>query len=300
MIDPLFDDLPGMLCFARVVERRSFTAAAAELGVSKSMVSTRVARLEERLGERLLVRTTRKLTVTDAGMNLYARCARVLEEAAAAVRGASDADRGRIRLNAPVSFAQMYLAQPLSRFLRATPGAHVELVLNDRLVDLVEERVDLAIRITKLKDSSLVARQLATTALRVVGAPGYLERRGRPEQPGDLLRHDCLRYAHLRVEDEWRFYGAAGRISVPVSGPLTASNGTALREAAVAGIGLAVLPRFMVDEDLRAGRLVALLEAFAPRPMGIYAVHAAGRRPPARVRRLIDHLAAAFRGTSWA
>ncbi|WP_437288935.1 LysR family transcriptional regulator [Sorangium sp. So ce406] len=300
MIDPLFDDLPGMLCFARVVERRSFTAAAAELGVSKSMVSTRVARLEERLGERLLVRTTRKLTVTDAGMNLYARCARVLEEATAAVRGASDADRGRIRLNAPVSFAQMYLAQPLARFLRATPGAHVELALNDRLVDLVEERVDLAIRITKLRDSSLVARQIAVTSLNVVGAPDYLERRGRPEQPGDLLGHDCLRYLHLRVEDEWRFYGASGRIAVPVTGPLTANNGTALREAAVAGVGLAVLPRFMVDEDLRVGRLVALLERFAPRPMGVYAVHAAGRRPPARVRRLIDFLAAAFRGTSWA
>ncbi|AUX40538.1 LysR family transcriptional regulator [Sorangium cellulosum] len=300
MLDPLFDDLPGMLCFARVVERRSFTAAAAELGVSKSMVSTRVARLEERLGERLLVRTTRKLTVTDAGMALYARCARVLEEARAAVRGASDADRGRIRVNAPVSFAQMYLAQPLARFLEASPGTRVELVLNDRLVDLVEERVDLAIRITKLKDSSLVARQIATTALHVVGAPAYLERRGRPEQPEDLLRHDCLRYLHLRIEDEWRFYGASGRVNVPVAGPLAANNGTALREAVLAGVGLAVLPRFMVDEDLRRGRLVTLLDGFAPRPMGIHAVHAAGRRPPSRVRRLIDFLAAAFRGKTWA
>lgn len=300
MLDPLFDDLPGMLCFARVVERRSFTAAAAALGVSKSVVSTRVARLEERLGERLLVRTTRKLTVTDAGMSLYGRCARVLDEASAAVRGASDADRGRIRLNAPVSFAQMYLAEPLARFLAASPGTHVELVLNDRLVDLVEERVDLALRITKLRDSSLVARQIATTALHVVGAPAYLARRGRPERPEDLLRHDCLRYLQLRAEDEWRFYGAAGRMFVPVTGPLSTGNGTALREAAVAGIGLAVLPRFLVDEDLRAGRLVTLLEAFAPRPMGIYAVHAAGRSPPARVRRLIDCLAAAFRGRAWA
>jgi DNA-binding transcriptional LysR family regulator len=295
----LLDDLVSMAVFARVVEARSFTGAAAVLGLSKSVVSTRVARLEERLGERLLVRTTRKLTVTDAGLNLYARCARMLEEASTAVRGASDADRGRIRLNAPIGFAQMYLAEPLARFLEAHPGTHVELVVNDRLVDLVEERVDLAIRITKLKDSSLVARQLARTSLNVVGAPAYLARRGRPERPEDLLRHDCLRYLQLRAEDEWRFYGASGRISVPVSGPLSVGTGTALREAALAGIGLAVLPRFMMDEDLRAGRLETVLEAFAPRPMGIYAVHASGRTPPARVRRLIESLAAAFRGRSW-
>jgi DNA-binding transcriptional LysR family regulator len=298
-VDPLFEDLPGMLCFARVVEHRSFTQAAAALGTSKSVVSERISQLEARLGEKLLVRTTRKLSVTDAGLGLYARCARMLEEAQAATRGASDAERGHIRLNAPVSFAQMYLAAPLASFLAANPGVHVELVLNDHLVDLVEERVDVAIRITKLKDSSLVARRLASSALHVCAAPGYLERRGRPARPEELLGHECLRYLHLRAEDEWRFYGPSGRLSVPVSGSFSTSNGTVLREAALAGLGLAILPRFYVDDDLRAGRLVTVLDAFAPRPIGIYAVHTSGRTPPPRIRKLLDCLVQAFRHRTW-
>jgi len=297
--EPLFDDLLGLACFARVVEHRSFTRAATVLGVSKSVVSGRVARLEARVGERLLIRTTRKLTVTDAGMGVYAHCARMLQEAGAATRGASDAGRGTLRINAPVSFAQLYLAGPLARFLAAHPDTTVDLVLSDRLVDLVEERVDVAIRITRLRDSSLVARKLATTSLHVCASPAYLERRGTPERPEDLLRHDCLRYTQLRAEDEWRFYGRNGRIRVPVSGPFSTGNGTMLREAAAQGLGLAMLPRFMVDEDLRTGRLVTVLDAFAPRPIGIHAIHAAGRAPAPRLRALLDVLAAEFRSPRW-
>jgi DNA-binding transcriptional LysR family regulator len=297
--EPLFDDLLGLACFARVVEHRSFSRAAALLGVSKSVVSTRVSRLETRVGERLLIRTTRKLSVTDAGMNVYAHCARMLQEAGAATRGASDAERGTLRLNVPISFAQMYLAAPLARFLAAHPGVSVEVSLSDRLVDLVEERVDVALRISRLRDSSLVARRLASTALGVCASPAYLERHGTPERPEDLLHHNCLRYAHLRAEDEWRFHGPEGRIRVPVSGSLTAGNGTFLREAVAHGVGLAILPRFMVDEDLRTGRLVTVLNAFAPRPVNIYAVHASGRTPSARVRALLDVLAAEFRSAHW-
>ncbi|TQF15699.1 LysR family transcriptional regulator [Myxococcus llanfairpwllgwyngyllgogerychwyrndrobwllllantysiliogogogochensis] len=301
MTEPLFDDLLGLACFARVVEHRSFTRAAAVLGVSKSVVSARVSRLESRVGQRLLIRTTRKLSVTDAGLGVYAHCARLLQEASAATRGASDAGRGTLRINAPISFAQMYLAGPLARFLAAHPGTSVEVMLSDRLVDLVEDRVDVALRITRLRDSSLVARKLATTALCVCASPAYLKRRGTPEHPEDLLRHDCLRYLHLRAEVEWRFYGPKGRIPVPVpvSGPLSAANGTLLREAVAHGIGLAVLPRFMVDEDLRSGRLVTVLDRFAPRPVGIHAVHAAGRSPPPLVRALLDVLASEFRSARW-
>ncbi|MBV9948279.1 MAG: LysR family transcriptional regulator [Myxococcales bacterium] len=237
--DALFDELPSLLCFARVVEARSFSAAARALGVSKSVVSSRVSRLEERLQERLLVRTTRRTAVTDSGLAVYARAARMLEEAGAAVRGGSDVSRGHIRVNAPVSLAQMYLAEPLARYLAATPGVHVELTLSDRLVDLVEERVDVALRVAKLRDSTLVARRLASSSIHVCASPAYLARRGTPSSPEDLLQHDCLRYTHLRREDEWRFYGREGRIAVPVSGPLSVGDGSLLREAAVAGAGLA-------------------------------------------------------------
>ncbi|MBJ6765001.1 LysR family transcriptional regulator [Myxococcaceae bacterium JPH2] len=300
MSEPLFDDLLGLACFARVVEHRSFSRAATVLGVSKSVVSSRVSRLETRVGERLLIRTTRKLSVTDAGLKVYSHVSRMLQEAGAATRGASDAERGTLRLNAPVSFAQMYLAAPLARFLAAHPHTTVEVSLSDRLVDLVEERVDVALRISRLRDSSLVARRLASTALHVCASPAYLKRRGTPERPEDLLHHDCLRYSHLRMQDEWRFYGPEGRIPIPVSGPLAAGNGSMLREAVAHGVGLAVLPRFMVAEDLRSGRLVTVLDDFAPRPVSIYAVHASGRAPAPRVRALLDVLAAEFRVAPWA
>ncbi|MBU8896747.1 LysR family transcriptional regulator [Corallococcus sp. M34] len=299
MSEPLFDDLLGLACFARVVEHRSFSRAASVLGVSKSVVSSRVSRLESRVGERLLIRTTRKLSVTDVGLKVYSHVSRMLQEAGAATRGASDVERGTLRLNAPVSFAQMYLAAPLARFLAAHPHTTVEISLSDRLVDLVEERVDVALRISRLRDSSLVARRLASTALHVCASPAYLRRRGTPERPEDLLHHDCLRYSHLRMQDEWRFYGPEGRIPIPVAGPLVAGNGSMLREAVAEGVGLAVLPRFMVAEDLRSGRLVTVLDAFAPRPVSIYAVHASGRAPAPRVRALLDVLAAEFRVAPW-
>ncbi|WP_342377265.1 LysR family transcriptional regulator [Myxococcus stipitatus] len=300
MPEPLFDDLLGLACFARVVELRSFTQAATALGVSKSVVSARVSRLESRVGERLLIRTTRKLSVTNAGMAVYAHCERLLEEASAATRGASDAGRGALRVNAPISFAQMYLAGPLARFLATHPGASVEVRLSDTLVDLVEERVDVALRISRLRDSTFVARKLTSTSLCVCAAPAYLKRRGTPKHPDELSRHDCLRYLHLRAEDEWRFHGPKGRISVPVrEAPLAVGNGTLLREAAAEGVGLAVLPRFMVDADLRSGRLVTVLDAFAPKPIGIYAVHAAGRSTPPLVRALLDVLASEFRSVEW-
>ncbi|RJS22023.1 LysR family transcriptional regulator [Corallococcus sp. H22C18031201] len=299
MSEPLFDDLLGLACFARVVEHRSFSRAASVLGVSKSVVSSRVSRLESRVGERLLIRTTRKLSVTDVGLKVYSHVSRMLQEAGAATRGASDVERGTLRLNAPVSFAQMYLAAPLARFLAAHPHTTVEISLSDRLVDLVEERVDVALRISRLRDSSLVARRLASTALHVCASPAYLRRRGTPERPEDLLHHDCLRYSHLRMQDEWRFYGPEGRIPIPVAGPLVAGNGSMLREAVAEGVGLAVLPRFMVAEDLRSGRLVTVLDDFAPRPVSIYAVHASGRAPAPRVRALLDVLAAEFRVAPW-
>ncbi|HEY8944231.1 MAG TPA: LysR family transcriptional regulator [Polyangiaceae bacterium] len=296
--DPLLDDLLGLLCFARVVEQRSFTAAAKTLELSKSAVSSRVSELERRLGERLLNRTTRKLTVTDAGLQVYAHCAQMLENARAATHTAS-AGHG-LRVNAPVTFAQMYLITPLARFMSQHPDVQLELRLDDRVVDLVEERVDLAIRITKPRSSNLVMRRLASTSLHVCASPSYLQTHGTPRAPEDLLRHECLRYAVLSPEDEWRLYGERGRIPLRVSSRFQTFNGAVLREAAVAGLGLAMLPRFMIHEELRRGALVTVLDRHAPRPMGIYAVQIQRRAQPARLKALIELLANEFASPAWA
>ncbi len=294
------DDLLALLCFARVVELGSFTRAAAALGISKSLVSTRVAALEARLSERLLHRTTRKITVTDAGFAVYGQASRMLESARAATLGATDAARGVIRVDAPVTFAQLHLAGPIARFMAAHPDVKIELSVNDRLIDLVEERVDVAIRVTKLKDSWLVARKLATTSLHVCAAPSYLEKHGTPERPEDLLSHDCLRFSLLRAEDEWRLYSGGKRLAIPVAARFETTNGGVLREAAIAGMGLAMLPRFMIQDELRSGRLVSVLEAYAPRPVGVYAVHVARRVQPPRLRSFLAALARELATPPWA
>jgi DNA-binding transcriptional LysR family regulator len=299
MTDPLFHDLGALLCFARVVERRSFTAAAASLGVSKSVVSARVATLEARLGEPLLLRTTRAVGVTDAGLHVYAEAAQMLERAAAATTNASDAGRGVLRVSAPAGLAQGHLAAPIAAFVTGRPGVKVELLLDDRIVDLTEGRIDLAIRITKLKDSGLIAKRLASTRLHVCAAPDYLRRRGRPERPEDLLRHDCLRYSLLRSDHEWRLYGRTGRIRLDVRGPLETTSGAMLREAAIAGLGLAMLPRFLAYEALAAGALETVLDDFAPRPLGIYAVRAGRPAAPRLVKELIEKIEAALQAAPW-
>lgn len=299
-MDPLVDDLFGLLCFARVVEHRSFTKAAAALGLSKSVVSSRVSALEERLGERLLVRTTRKLSVTDAGLGAYEHCRRMIESAGAATRDASDARKGVIRLSAPISFAERFLAAPIAKYAASEPGVAIEVLASDRIVDLVEDRIDLAIRITKLRSSSLVARKISSTAIHVCCSPSYLRARGRPERPEDLLVHECLRYSYLRSDEEWRFYGPEGRIRVPVRGTFVASSGAILREAAIAGMGLAMLPRFLVFDALASGALETVLDDFAPQPIGVYAVQPGERSRPARVERLVDALAKHLRRAPWA
>src|SRR5215213_7651423 len=203
------DEILAMVFFARVVEAKSFTGAAAKLGVSKSVVSARVAGLESQLKVRLLHRTTRKLSLTPDGLSLYERCARVLaaaDEAAAAAHGTGDTPRGLLRVNAPSVFAQDYLAAPMAAYLAGHPDVRIELTMNDRLIDLVEESIDVAIRIVPaLKHGGLVARKLAVDHTVVCASPGYLARRGIPATPADLLDHDCLIYSLLKVADEWRF-----------------------------------------------------------------------------------------------
>lgn len=299
------DEILEMVFFARVVDARSFTGAAAKLGVSKSVVSARVAALEDRLKARLLHRTTRKLSLTPDGLALYQRCAAVVaaaDEAASAAAGTGDTPRGVLRVDAPAVFAQDYLVAPIAAYLERYPDVRLELTMSDRLIDLVEQGVDLAIRIVPaLKDPGLVARKLATDHTVICASPDYLARRGTPRSPDELLEHDCLIYSLLKIPDEWRF-SAPGRAEVgqPVAGRFSAASGAIIRQAALGGMGVAVLPTFMVGEHLEQGRLCVILDGwFAGVELGVHAVYPQGPRPPSKVRTFVDLLVAHFRAPRW-
>lgn len=289
------DRLSGMAVFVRVVEEESFSAAARVLGLSKSAVSKQVAALEDRLGARLLNRTTRRLSLTDAGVAFYDRAQRIVadaEEAEAAVSQLSATPRGVLRVNAPVSFGVQHLGPVLPEFMDAHPDLSVELTLNDRFVDLVEEGFDVAVRIGRLPDSSLIARRLAPLRRVVVASPAYVAAHGAPQQPEDLRDHACLLYAYLLRGDAWALRGPEGRaVEVRVDGRLRANNGDVLRAALLGGMGVAYMPSFLVGNDLAEGRLVRLLPEWQDDSAGIYAVHPHARLVPPKVRAFVDFLA---------
>jgi DNA-binding transcriptional LysR family regulator len=295
------DDVVAMMYFARVVEERSFTAAAVKLGVSKSVVSERVAAFERRLRTPLLHRTTRKLSLTREGIALYERCARVAaaaDDAAAAADRTGDAPHGLLRVDAPIVFAQQHLAAPMASYLEKHPHVRVALTMNDRMIDLVDEGVDVAVRITwKLSGSGLVARKLGSDRTVLCASPAYLARKGTPRAPEDLVQHDCLVYSLLKEATEWRFRAGKRSFAVPIAARFSAASGAVLRCAALAGMGLAVLPRFMIGADLDAGRLRPVIDSFEGVALGIYAVYPKpqGGRPSPKVRAFVDLLAAHFR-----
>ncbi len=291
------DKLSGMSVFASVVEARSFTGAARQLGMSKAAVSKQVSKLEERLGARLLNRTTRRLSLTEVGAAFYERAARIVAEALEAELAVSRlhaAPRGTLRLDAPVAFGVRHLAPLLPEFMRRYPELKVDITLNDRFVDLVEEGHDLAVRIAHLPDSSLIARKLADSRRVVCASPDYWARNGRPSKPADLATHNCFEYSYLATRGEWRFRGPEGPISVRVEGTLTANNGDFSRVAAVGGLGVTLVPVFMACDDLRAGRLEPALEDFEMEPQGVHAVYPHNRHLSAKVRAFVDYLVESF------
>ncbi|OWJ64779.1 LysR family transcriptional regulator [Inquilinus limosus] len=292
-------DMPGaMIVFAQVVDSRSFSAAAARLGLSKSAVSKQIAKLEDRLGARLLNRTTRTLSPTDAGQDFYERCLRVareVEEAERAITHLSAEPRGLLRLNAPASFGREYLAPLVPEMLARWPELRIEVLFEDRFVDVVAEGFDLVIRITRLQDSSLVARRIASCRRLLCAAPSYLERRGVPRSPADLLQHDCMLYSYATDQNEWEFVGPDGRLeTVRVDGRLRANNAEVTLAALRAGAGLALSPDFIVGPDIAAGRLVPLLTGYE-NPFGaIYAVWPHNRNLAPKVRAVVDFLVERF------
>ncbi|MGL4967111.1 MAG: LysR family transcriptional regulator [Inquilinus sp.] len=292
-------DMPGaMIVFAQVVDSRSFSAAAARLGLSKSAVSKQIAKLEDRLGARLLNRTTRTLSPTDAGQDFYERCIRVareVEEAERAITHLSAEPRGLLRLNAPASFGREYLAPLVPEILARWPELRIEALFEDRFVDVVAEGFDLVIRITRLQDSSLVARRIASCRRLVCAAPSYLARRGVPRTPAELLQHDCILYSYATDQNEWEFVGPDGRLeTVRVDGRLRANNAEVTLAALLAGAGLALSPDFIVGPDIAAGRLVPLLTDYE-NPFGaIYAVWPHNRNLAPKVRAVVDFLVERF------
>lgn len=289
--------LQDMRIFAETVAAESFTAAADRLGLSKQFVSKRIASLEKRLGARLLVRSTRRLHVTDLGLAYYERTQRILQEVDAAeqmISSQTATPRGVLRLSAPMTFATMHLGPLIPVFMQRHPEVSVELELNDRVVDLIGEGYDMAVRIGTLADSSLIARRITTAQLIACASPGYLRQRGVPTAPEHLAAHACLLYERTRYA-EWTFRVRERTRKVSASGPMRCNNGEMLRDAAIAGLGLVILPDFIVAAALADGRLVEVLEAFRPEPFTVYAVYPQHRQSSLLVRAFSDFLIERFR-----
>jgi DNA-binding transcriptional LysR family regulator len=281
-----------MRLFCQVMEAGSFTAAAEQLGLSKQFVSRRLIQLEERLGVRLLNRSTRRLDVTPLGQSYYESALRLLseiEQVEQGIAGQNHEPRGTIRLSAPLSFAMAHLGSLLPLFLQRHPHVSVEVDLSDRPVDLISEGYDLVLRIGLLEDSTLIARRIASVQRVYCGSPDYLARHGTPRKPEDLAEHECLPYGHSR-QVQWRFETKGKPQTLNVSGRMRVNNGELLREAAIAGLGITYLPNFIVAEALADGRLVPLLEDFAPQPLTLSAVYPQHRQSSRPVQALIEFL----------
>jgi DNA-binding transcriptional LysR family regulator len=290
------DDLNDIAVFVAVVDAGSFTRAAERLKVSRPAVSKHVSRLEESLGVRLLNRTTRRLSLTEAGRIFHSGASRGLAdlaEASAEVSRLQQQPRGVLRINVPMSFGILHIAPLLPAFLSEYPELSVEMDLNDRKLDVIEEGFDVSVRISDLPDSTLVARRLAPCRHVIVAAPAYLQRNGVPTAPSDLQGHEVLSYSLQQSALQWHFLDPAGQPEqVAVSGRLQVNNSLALREALLAGVGLARTPTFLVGEDLRAGRLTAVLEGYRSLDVSIYLVYPQRRHLSPKVRAFADFLAA--------
>ena len=291
-------DFEGLAIFAKVVELRSFAAAASELSLSKATVSKAVSRLEQRLGARLFNRTSRRLALTDAGQKLSGHAGRLLAFGEAAENEAlaqAVAPRGLVRLAVPMTFGVKAVAPILPEFLAQYPDVAIDLHLGDAMVDLIGEGFDLGLRIASLPDSSLIARRLCAMPRYTVASPAYLKRHGRPTHPMHLAQHRCLGYAYLSTPDVWHYTNARGeQASVRPGGPLRVNNGEALLPALLAGLGIADLPGFIVGEAIASGKVEVILEGWKQTEGAVHLVMPPGGPRPARVEVLADFLTRHF------
>ena len=293
------DQLTGMRVFAAIVDKGGFAPAGQALGISKTMVSKHLAAIEDRLGVRLLYRTTRKIGLTEIGAEYFRRCQEIVqlvEEADSRLLDSGGQARGLLRVSAPVSFSELHLASCIAEYRGGHPLVQVELIVDDAVVDLIEEGFDLAVRIGRLKDSSLVARRLAPANIVLAASPAYLAARGTPLHPDDLVQHDCLLYTNSTERDGWRFEAADGPRTLRVRGPLISNNGGILMQAAIDGQGIAEVPTFIAGAALQDRRLVEVLPGQMPQDRAIYAVFPGNRHLSPKVRSFVDFLVERFGG----
>jgi len=291
------DRLEAMRAYARVVASGSYADAARQLGLTRSAVSKAVTELERHLAVRLLDRTTRRVTPTEAGRAYHERVVAILadiEETESAVSRLHDEPKGLLRVNAPMSFGMLYLSPAIAEFMTAYPDLRIEAIMNDRFIDPLEEGVDVTIRIGVLQDSSLIARKLAPARRVLVASPDYLERHGIPRTPQDLVNHRALYFGHASGPQRWQLKAGGEIVSVPVTTALSSNNGDVLRAAAVHGNGITLLPTFLVGPDIAAGRLAVVLPDHPPVGLGIFALYAPNRFLAAKTRLFVDFLAARF------
>ncbi|MGB6007420.1 LysR family transcriptional regulator [Castellaniella sp.] len=296
------DLLQAMKTFTAVVEAGSFVGAMDAVGLSKPAVSRHVNELEAHLGTRLLQRTTRRLSLTSEGQAYYQRCKDILlavQEAEGEVGSSALQAQGRLRIGAPQTFGALHLAALWGRFAAENPQVTLDIVLSDRVVDLVEEGYDLVIRIARLSDSSLISRRLAGTRMVLCASPEYLAMHGTPAHPHALARHEVISYTYWSSGDDWTFQGPGGQVTVRTRPRIHTNNGDTCRAAALAHQGIILQPDFLVHEDLRSGALVELMPDFRAAELGIFVVYPTRKQLPLKVRRLVDFLADALLTPPW-
>lgn len=291
-----------IMVFLKVVEHHSVTAAARELNVSKSNVSKYLARLEETLGTQLLRRSTRKISLTEAGRMLYQQCSNIerdLKEAEAAVTHMQGAPTGSLRVAAPAGFSTHHLTPAINDFLKTYDDIKVEVCIGKQDEELIGHHIDLAIRMGKLPDSSLIARKLASRPMRVCASPEYLAKHGTPKHPRELANHNCLIYQGSPTGDEWHFAKGGENLHLPIKGNFICDNSQSLEQAAIEGLGIVMLPGYMMINDVKSGRLVSILQEFLPATIDIQVVYPQMRYVPPKVRVFIDFLLQRFQPNYW-
>jgi DNA-binding transcriptional LysR family regulator len=291
------DRVRAMTAFVRCVERGSFSSVAREMKIAQPTVSKLVASLERHLGGKLFARSTRELALTEEGRRFYERCRVIVDavdHAEASFKNGREEIAGTLRVATSVSFGRAQLMPRVAAFLRQYPLLRLDVQLNDRFVDLVEEGIDVAFRIGELTESSLIARRIGTTNRVTVAAPKYLEERGEPRHPEDLKKHNCILYTGLATQNEWPYMHGGRSYPVPVSGNFQSNSAEAVRAATLAGIGIALTPVWLFGEDLRRQCLKVLLSDYLPKPLPIHALSPTNRRHSAKVRAFVEFFQAEF------